>query len=1181
MKLPASVVALLLCLCPVSQSLDLCVVPDTGDCEDCPLLVNNTPCNTLQYYANNSNFTSNSIFHFLEGEHTLNTVVEVTNVANLTLVGVGPHQNLNKVQGSGFKVTNFDNFRVENIKFSDGTFFLTNGSGLSIDHVTFFSITATNLRNHSSISNSRFLDSKTTCFIKINYTPFGRHCPGPSHISINNCEILSTQSAGWGIYLFMGCPNVHVVIANLAITNSRGGGKSYYNLVIFFNVFTGNFIELRNITISNGTHVDTAALRIGLLDSLRYTDPLSCGPNATRQPHHLMEISNMTITKNSAGAGLSIRDYSPPETECNVQYILIRDSAFTENVAHGVASVFFSSNTSSPFKTIQVTFKNVSISSSITFHPDASNSQVSVYFSRVVNVTFIDCTFENNKVTAIMAVGSNLRFQGNNTFRNNSAVNGAGIMLLQNSYLYLHSNTSITFADNHASENGGAMYIDGDRELPIPKEQQGLECSIQYVARYSICTLYFINNTAGTAGSSLYWMTRTKCRCSQLRVVQDHLQAISNLQNTESDPSAISSDPIRICQCLARHHMPNCSSAFPTIRAYPGEDFTLRLAVVGTMNGTVPGTIYATFPQTSPQARLGDLQDTQETNDVNCEDITYTVYSSHRLINFHLTAAEYSLILNISVDLKPCPTGFVLDNDTCKCDHVISRENIHCFINNQSILRPANTWMGFLDISNKTGVVFSEHCPHGYCLPHDVYLSGDDPANTLGFLDISKKTGVVFSKYCPHGYCLPRDVYLSADDPDIQCADNRTGVLCGQCVKNYSLTLGSQKCSECSNLYLLLLFPLAASGLVLVAVLFVLNLTVTEGSINGLIFYANVISMSQYSGTSSQLYTFIAWLNLDLGIDTCFYDGMDAYTETWLQFAFPLYLWLIIAAIIVVCNIFPKLTERGTQNAVKVLATLFLLSYTKLQRMLVTIFSFTTLRYPSGEVHYVWLYDANVHFLKGKHIYLFLAGVLVLCLLVLPYTFGLALFQYLQACSGRRVCRWVNKLKPVFDAYAGPYKDRYRMWTGLLLVTRTFLIILFSLNEIITASPDFNHFVTLITSLALLCFSTRGIYRKWPCDFLEAFFYAQFGFFSGGALYASLSNGSASAVADFSFATTLLVFLVIVGYHAFSSFRNVACCCKGEEALDREEEEQLLFRERERLDSSLVSHPCYMAIKQE
>ena len=607
-----------------------------------------------------------------------------------------------------------------------------------------------------------------------------------------------------------------------------------------------------------------------------------------------------------------------------------------------------------------------------------------------------------------------------------------------------------------------------------------------------------------------------------------------HIQNTEFDPSAISSDPIRVCQCQPGHQIPDCKQDSLLTSAYPGDDFTLCLAVVGTMNGTVPGIIYAKFPPSFPQASLGDLQDTQLNKYANCNNFTYTVQSSQTSVHLFLTATPYSPVLNIRVDLKACPTGFALNNGACKCNHVLIQEGIDCFINNQSILRPANTWIGFSTC--ETGVVFSEHCPHGYCLPHDVYLSGDDP--------------------------------------DMQCADNRTGV-CGQCEKNYSLTLGSQKCSECSNLYLLLLFPLAASGLVLVAVLFVLNLTVTESSINGLIFYANVISMSQYFDTSSHLYTFIAWLNLDLGIDTCFYDGMDAYAETWLQFAFPFYLWLIIAA---VNNTLPKkFTERGTQNAVKVLATLLLLSYTKLQRILVTIFSFSTLRSPSGAVHYVWLYDANVHYLKGKHISLFLAGMLVLGLLVLPYTFGLALFQYLQACSGRRVCRWVNKLKPVFDAYAAPYKDRYRMWTGLLLVIRTVLIILFSFN--ITGSPDFNHIVTLLVSLALLWFSTRGIYRKWPCDFLEAFFYAQLGIFSGVTIYA-LHNGNVSILSSFSFATTLLVFLLILGYHAFSSFNKVVCCHRDHEALDPEEEEQLLFCDRERLDSSLVlNHPCNMAGK--
>ena len=40
--------------------------------------------------------------------------------------------------------------------------------------------------------------------------------------------------------------------------------------------------------------------------------------------------------------------------------------------------------------------------------------------------------------------------------------------------------------------------------------------------------------------------------------------------------------------------------------------------------------------------------------------------------------------------------------------------------------------------------------------------------------------------------------------------------------------------------------------------------------------------------------------HLDLGIETCFYDGMDAYVKTWLQFVFPIYIWGVIGLIIVI-----------------------------------------------------------------------------------------------------------------------------------------------------------------------------------------------------------------------------------------------------------------------------------------
>ena len=99
-----------------------------------------------------------------------------------------------------------------------------------------------------------------------------------------------------------------------------------------------------------------------------------------------------------------------------------------------------------------------------------------------------------------------------------------------------------------------------------------------------------------------------------------------------------------------------------------------------------------------------------------------------------------------------------------------------------------------------------------------------------------------------------------------------------------------------------------------VGVLFVLNLTVTEGAINGLIFYANVIAMSRIMSTlkeTSYLYTFLAWLNLDLGIGTCLFDGMDGYTATWLQFVFPVYLWMIDYSSD--CSILQEISQAGSQ----------------------------------------------------------------------------------------------------------------------------------------------------------------------------------------------------------------------------------------------------------------------------
>ena len=158
-------------------------------------------------------------------------------------------------------------------------------------------------------------------------------------------------------------------------------------------------------------------------------------------------------------------------------------------------------------------------------------------------------------------------------------------------------------------------------------------------------------------------------------------------------------------------------------------------------------------------------------------------------------------------------------------------------------------------------------------------------------------------------------------------------------------------------------------------VILLLKLTVAIGTVNGLILYANIIQANSSvffpPGKINVLTVFVAWLNLDLGIETCFYDGMNAYTSTWLQFLFPFYVWFLIGLVILMSRCSSIIARSFGKNPVTVLATLFLLSYSKILHTIIIALSVTSLEYPGGTHKLVWLYDGNVpYFQRADHIVL-------------------------------------------------------------------------------------------------------------------------------------------------------------------------------------------------------------------
>ena len=459
-------------------------------------------------------------------------------------------------------------------------------------------------------------------------------------------------------------------------------------------------------------------------------------------------------------------------------------------------------------------------------------------------------------------------------------------------------------------------------------------------------------------------------------------------------------------------------------------------------------------------------------------------------------------VKGLNINKTDCPFGFHLSNKNGACDceevkcNIINPLDITCDAATNSLSRQGDIWIGNIS-----------EC-------------------------------IVVQTPCPLDYCDLTKAIFTFADPNSQCAKNRNGTLCGGCKNNFSLALGSNNCIECNQLsYLALIIPFAAAGFGLVALLMVLNLTVSIGTINGLIFYASMVKISESTGIFFPngpipvLSQFIAWLNLDLGIETCFYPGMTAYHKVWLQFVFPLYIWFIIATIIVLCRYSTWLSNKIGGNVVQVLATLILLSFTKIFRTAILVIKFETLGCVNGNANtsVVWYMDGNVPYLSPEHAVLMAAAVLFL-LIGVPYTLALLFDTVIEKYLTRNRCfrrQWI-KLKPFVDAYHGPYKDNCRFWTGLLLLVRmAFTLVSLQLDTYAALI-----FITTSTSVLLsLMIFFGGIFQNKYRNILE--WSSFFNLILLSAIYGVL-NGKKDAqqvVSIISVSVAFIIFLGVITFH--------------------------------------------------
>ena len=827
--------------------------------------------------------------------------------------------------------------------------------------------------------------------------------------------------------------------------------------------------------------------------------------------HHSIPFINITnaVIKDCIGNGVVI------VWNGSTGFVRIASSLFYNNTGNGASALyilgqFIQVNHVAKFNVqlLNLTFNDNSHDHTQTLFSmnDITPSfDVTVALILIKNISITNCTFSNNNGSGLFLYESMPTFYGNIKFINNTGENGGGIFMISVSVLLLDESAYLVFINNHAKNKGGAICITQVYFRFLIKRNIVTGYCFYYGLHYRLIAkkyFYFENNSADVAGHLIYGSMMSLCSSPLAQL------SIGTVENKYTNYSIISSDARDICFC--NENIPTCNETFVIVNGFPGETITISVVAVGDENGTTPGVV-SIIDEHSLSS------DVSKNLSSHCTNIPYKIKaadSTETSMNIMVTLSQYETNFiptpkNVSVKIQPCPKGFYVSNDThvCECLNEISKV-AKCNTTDQTVTRSQTIWLGY---------DFDKNC-------------------------------TVASNKCRSTYCIMSSVTLQLNQSDTQCETNRIGRLCGKCSKNLSLVLGSDECKLCdSNAYIALIIPFGLAGIVLVTFLIALNLTVSVGTINGLIFFANIVKLYEplfpMRNRVPIVSQFIDWINFDLGIEICFYVGMDSWQKIGLQFVFTFYVWFLIVLIILMSRWSSKLTKAVGNNAVPVLATLLLLSYTKLLRTIILILSpsrITCIDKSDISANY-WFVDATIPYATNYHLALLVFAIFFLIVFVIPYTFFLFLFPFFEVHRPKwKISTFLFlKLKPVMDAYGGPHNDKFRCWPGVLVASRVVLALSVLLSYEDTSIPF--SILVAITTILIIILSFGKIYKSkyhhildiWYLLSLLIIVYIIEGALSGDEYMSSLDAKIGVAIV---LGIGLLLFLIILFYHILYYF---------------------------------------------
>ena len=792
--------------------------------------------------------------------------------------------------------------------------------------------------------------------------------------------------------------------------------------------------------------------------------------------------------------------------------LILSSTTFLRNVGkHNSAFVIqqFSNPNLEKVESLNVRMLNITTKSNMV---GSNGDGATAVISGVYNVWMSDCTFSDNNGTGLVISNSLVTFSDEICFKNNLGRNGGGMSILKSGILYLSPSAHLSFIDNQALKYGGAIrvYQQGFRvtnsdliyhneeecfyqlQEPVVKSRNGL-------AEY----FYFQNNSANVAGDVLYGGITDGCISYAatmsyistdlpMMIEPNFFNNISSFVNQSREHGIIVSSSYSVCFCY--NGTPNCSESVRTLSSIPGDTITFMVTAVDNKEQITTGFITITYKNQNIPDQV--LHSSLNECTLVRQPVTWTLNFTEITITLSKETQFYdSNRIKVIVILRSCYSGYELSNVTgqCECSDEI-RSVAKCISSTGTVERFGKIWIGFDEEFNCT--VVETDCPYGFCN--------------------STKTNVTLTNSSTE-----------------QCALNREGRLCGSCLQGTSLVFGSNNCQPChGHLYSLVIIPFALAGISLVCLLWFFNLTVSVGTINGLLLFFNIVKVYQHllsETTIPFLSQLTAWINLDLGIETCFIKEMDSCQKIWFQFAFPFYLWIIA---LMFCIFTQFCQKEMNSKPLSVLSTIILLSYSKLLHNVSIVFTPLNLKCTNGSTHMLWRFNPTIRFMEDCHLSLFIFAVVVTACFLLPYTLFILLIPLLEHFNGRHKVSFLKKLQPFIDTYGNPHKRPFRNWTGFYLLTRVLALVFID-------SPNVSEWVLIIISLIYIMCLSAGVVYQTKVYLLDVFFLLSILVMIYIIQGHSTSDCNVSCKDNLWYGyiilmtTSLLLFLFILFYHLF------------------------------------------------